>query len=238
MANFTRLMSYAFGKKGSEAKTPEKKQSPLKREMASPGAPGQEFEDEYQGYVPEGKFVSAANYVRSYVYAFTERLHSLWEGVTDYASQPFIPRKSPMIFRWHSNAAWNPREWIAKRMSMRQRNTYWDEEELLAKVKKFANPLIEKRRWQPVKVKTLQDDLSYLFDEKVRSDKDSHILVWMICLYMHSELEKNSTWSLPPLYTESKMSSIFNFIYHLANDLGNVAVMKALAQRGTLTSSI
>ena len=109
MANFSRLMSYAFGKKGSEAKTPEKRPSALKREVASPGAPAQEFEDKYEGYVPEGKFVSAANYVRSYVHAFNERLHSLWEGVTDYATQPFIPRKSPMIFRWHSNAAWNPR---------------------------------------------------------------------------------------------------------------------------------
>ena len=36
MANFTRLMSCAFGKKGSEAKTPEKKPSALKREMGSP----------------------------------------------------------------------------------------------------------------------------------------------------------------------------------------------------------
>ena len=125
------------------------------------------------------------------------------------------------------------KEWITKRMSsMRQRNAYWDEEELFAKVKKFADPRIEQRRWQSVKAKTLQDELSYLFDEKVRSDKESHLLIWMICIYMHTELEKNSTGSLPPLYTESKMSSIFNFIYHLATDLGNVAVMKALAQRG------
>ena len=120
-----------------------------------------------------------------------------------------------MIFRWQSNAAWNPREWIAKRMNMRQGSSYWNEAELMAKVKEFADPLIEKRRWQSQKAKTLQDDL-----------------VWMMCIYMHSELEKNSKWSLPPLYTDSKMSSIFNFIYHLANDLGNVAVMKALAQRG------
>ena len=49
MANFTRLMSYAFGKKGSEAKTPEKKPSALKREMGSPGAPGQEFDGEKVG---------------------------------------------------------------------------------------------------------------------------------------------------------------------------------------------
>ena len=153
MANFTRLMSYAFGKKSSEAKTPEKKPSALKREMGSPGAPAQEFDGEYEGYVPEGKFVSIASYVRSYVYAFAERLHSLWEGVSDLANQPFIPRKAPMIFRWHSNAAWNPREWIAKRMNMRQGSSYWHEPELMAKVKKFADPLIEKRRWQPQKAK-------------------------------------------------------------------------------------
>ena len=35
-----------------------------------------------------------ASYDRSYVYAFAEQLHSLWEGVSDYANQPFIPRKS------------------------------------------------------------------------------------------------------------------------------------------------
>ena len=69
MANFTHLMSYAFGKKSSEAKTPEKKPSALKREMGSPGDPAQEFDGEYEGYVPEGKFVSIASYVRSYVYA-------------------------------------------------------------------------------------------------------------------------------------------------------------------------
>ena len=49
---------------------------------------------------------------------------------------------------------------------------------------------------------------------------------------MHSELEKNSTWSLPPLYTQTKMSSMFNFIYHLTNDLGNIAAMKSLSGRG------
>ena len=34
------------------------------------------------------------------------------------------------------------------------------------------------------------------------------------------------------MYTDSKMSSIFNFVYHLTNDLGNVAVLKVLSQRG------
>ena len=89
MANFARLMSYAFGKKGSEAKTPKRKPSALKREMGSPGASGQEFDGEYEGYVPEGKFVSLSSYVRSYVYAFAERLHSLWEGVSDLANPAF-----------------------------------------------------------------------------------------------------------------------------------------------------
>ena len=123
---------------------------------------------EYEGYVPEGKFVSLASYVRSYVHAFAERLRLLWEGVSDHANQPFIPRKSPMIFRWHSNAAWNPREWITKRMNMQQRNPYWEEDELMAKVKKFADPIIEKKRWQAHKAKTLQDDLSALFEQNVR----------------------------------------------------------------------
>ena len=49
---------------------------------------------------------------------------------------------------------------------------------------------------------------------------------------MHAELEKNSKWSLAPLYTKDKMSSVFSFIYHLSNDLGSVFVMKAFAQRG------
>ena len=54
----------------------------------------------------------------------------------------------------------------------------------------------------------------------------------MICLYMHQKLEDNSKWSLPLLYTDHKLSSIYNFIYHLTSDLGNVAIMKALSQRG------
>ena len=102
----------------------------------------------------------------------------------------------------------------------------------MAKVKSFADPKIQVRKWQNQKAKEFQDELSALFNENVRSVKDSHILVWMICIYMHTELEKNSTWSLAPLYTQKKMSSIFNFIYHLTNDLGNVAVMKVLSGRG------
>ena len=62
----------------------------------------------------------------------------------------------------------------------------------MAKVHQFADPIIENRRWGIGSAKELQDKLSALFDDKTRSVKDSHILVWMICLYMHTELEKNS----------------------------------------------
>ena len=51
-------MRFALGTKKPEPKTPEKKSSAVKREMASPGAPAQEFDGDYEGYVPEGKFVS------------------------------------------------------------------------------------------------------------------------------------------------------------------------------------
>ena len=39
MANFTRLMRTTLGVKNPEPKTPEKRSSTVKREMASPGAP-------------------------------------------------------------------------------------------------------------------------------------------------------------------------------------------------------
>ena len=51
MANFTRLMRATLGVKNPEPKTPDKKPSAVKREMTSPGAPAQEFEGEYEGYV-------------------------------------------------------------------------------------------------------------------------------------------------------------------------------------------
>ena len=234
MANFTRLMRQTLGGRKPDPETPEKRSSAAKKEMTSPGARAQEFEVRYEGYVPEGKFVSISSFVRSYVYAFAERIKSLWQSVaSDPAVQPFIPRKSPKVFRWFPNDAWNPRDWITKRLSIHQKVGYWDNEELMAKVREFADPRIEVRAWQSQNAKKFQDDLSAaLCDEKVRSVKDSHILIWMICIYMHTELEKNSTWSLPPLYTDQKMSSIFDFIYHLTNDLGSVEVMKALSSRG------
>ena len=50
--------------------TPERKPSGIKQELRSPGAPGQELEGEYQGSIPEGKFISAANHVRAHVKGF------------------------------------------------------------------------------------------------------------------------------------------------------------------------
>ena len=155
--------------------------------MTSPGAPAQEFEGEYQAYVPEGKFVSISSFVRSYVYAFAERIKSLWKNVaSDPVVQPFIPRKSPKVFRWFSNEAWNPRDWITKRLNIHQKAGYWDNEELMAKVREIADPRIEVRRWQNQNAKEFQDELSALFDENVRSIKDSHILIWMICIYIYA----------------------------------------------------
>ena len=71
-----------------------------KRWLRSPGALGEELEGQYQGFVPEGKFISACNHVRSHVKGFAERLNNLWKNISDPVSQCFIPRKSPMIFRW------------------------------------------------------------------------------------------------------------------------------------------
>ena len=234
MASFTSLMRYTFGAKNPEPRTPSKKPSAIKKEMSSRNAPAQEFDGRYEGYVPEGRFVAIVSFVRSYVYAFAERVKNLWTGKeSDPVNQPFIPRKSPMIFRWFSNEGWNPRAWITKRLNIRPKVNYWENEELMAKVRQFADPRIEDRRSQgPGKAKDLQDDLSALFDQKTRSVRDSHILIWMIGIHMHTELEKSTRWRLPPLYTQSKMSSIYNFIYHLTNDLGNVAIMKSLSQRG------
>ena len=160
IANVTQLMSRAFGKKKPEAATPERRPSAVKHELRSPGAPGQEFDGEYQGYVPEGKFISAMSYVRSYVQGFAERLRALWKGVINRVHQPFIPMKSPVIFRWHPNTAWNTREWITKRMNMLQKGLFWEDEELMEKVRGIADPHIEKRKRNNAKAKALQDELS------------------------------------------------------------------------------
>ena len=232
MANFTRLMRYTFGAKDPEPKTPSNRPLAVKQEMTSPNAPGQEFDGEYRGYIPEGSFVSSMNFVRSYIHSFTELVRNVWSGrATNPATQPYIPSKAPMIFRCFSNEGWNPRDWITKRLSLQPKVNYWEDEGLMAKVRHVADPIIKTRRVGVGTAKDLQDVLSALFNDKT-SIRDSHILIWMICLYMHSELEKNSKWSLAPLYTEHKLSSIYHFIYHLTNDLGNVAVMKALSQRG------
>ena len=101
----------------------------------------------------------------------------------------------------------------------------------MAKVHQIADPIIQNKRAGKGKAQDLQDTLSALFNDKT-SIKDSHLLIWMICLHIHTELEDGSRWSLAPLYTDHKLSSIYHFIYHLTNDLGNVAVMKTLSQRG------
>ena len=94
IANFTQLMGRAFGRKKDVAKTPERKPSSIKQELKSPGAPGQELEGEYEGSIPEGKFISAANHVRAYVKGVADKLRTLWKGVTDRQNQPFIPRST------------------------------------------------------------------------------------------------------------------------------------------------
>ena len=232
MANFTRLMRYTLGAKDPEPKTPANKTSAVKQEMTSSTAPGQEFDGEYNGYVPEGRFVSSMSFVRSYINSFTELVKNVWSGRgSNPATQPYIPSKAPMIFRCFSNEGWNPRDWITKRLNLTPRVSYWEDEGLMAKVHQIADPIIQNKRKGVGKAKDLQDTLSALFNDKT-SIRDSHLLIWMICLHIHAELEGNSKWSLAPLYTQHKLSSIYHFIYHLTNDLGNVAVMKALSQRG------
>ena len=128
-----------------------------------------------------------------------------------------------MIFSWHPNTAWNPREWITKRLNLRQKTNFWEDEDLLRKVREIVQPHIDARR-EGIPAKHLQSEIHYLFDKTKRSEKEAHILAWMVLLYMHSELESNSGWSLPSLYTDSKLGSIFNVIYHLSHDLGSVLV--------------
>ena len=91
MANFTRLMRATLGTKRSEPKTPDKKASTIKREMTSPGAPAQEFDGKYEGYVPKGKFVSISSYIRSFVYAFAERIKSLIETLYGNILHQILP---------------------------------------------------------------------------------------------------------------------------------------------------
>ena len=102
----------------------------------------------------------------------------------------------------------------------------------MKKVREVGQSHIDARRTGTPAAKRLQAEIAHLFDENVRNEKESHILAWMVALYMHFELESDSTWSLPTLYTDSKLGSIFDFVYHLSNDLGSVLVMKGLSQRG------
>ena len=187
MANFTRIMRYALGSKDPDPKTPANKPSAVKVEMTSPAALGQEFDGEYEGYVPEGRFVSSMNFVRSYITSFTELIKEMWDGKgTDPTDQPYIPTKAPMIFRWFPNENWNPRDWITKRLSLTPRVSYWDDEALMAKVRQIADPVIAGKRRGVGKAQDLQDTLTGLFNDKI-SIKDSHLLIWMICLYIHEK---------------------------------------------------
>ena len=68
--------------------------------------------DDFQGFVPEGKFLTMAHHVRNWANGFGERLRDLWKGATDFKNRCFTPRKAPMLFQCHPNTAWNPREWI------------------------------------------------------------------------------------------------------------------------------
>ena len=114
-----------------------------------------------------------------------------------------------MIFRWPSNDAWNPREWIAKRMNMRQRNSYWEDDELMAKVKKFADPVIERNDGRATRQRLYRTTCRRSFEQNVkvdqkgvRSEKESHILVWMICIYIY-------------IYPYGVGRRIRNGVYHL-----------------------
>ena len=55
----------------------------------------------------------------------------------------------------------------------------------------------------------LQTAVSGLFESK--TVKDAHIFAWMVALHMHEDLEDAGEWSLNPLYTEEKLSSIFKW---------------------------
>ena len=158
----------------------------------------------------------------------------MWSGRgSNPATQPYIPKKAPMIFRCFSSEGWNPRDWITKRLNLTPRVNYWEDEGLMAKVHQIADPKIQNKRKGVGKAKDLQDTLTALFNDKT-SIRDSHLLIWMICLHIHAELEGNSKWSFAPLYTQHKQSSIYHFIYHLTNDLGN----EGIVTKRTLTSLV
>ena len=188
-------MNFALGKrKKAQVTTPKRKASGVKEELRSPGAPAEEFVDNFQGFVSEGKFLTMAHHVRYWVTEFEERLRSLWKGATDLKDRCFIPRKSPMFFQWHPNTSWNPREWIHKRMALREQTHFWDDEELMKRVHEFAQPHIDARRRDTVSAKHLQTAISGLFETK--NVKDAHIFAWMVAFHMHGDLEDAGEWSL------------------------------------------
>ena len=102
----------------------------------------------------------------------------------------------------------------------------------MAKVHQIADPIIQNKRAGVGTAKDLQDTLSALFNDKT-SIRDSHLLIWMIYLHMYMPSWKRTPDGVLHLcILEHKLSSTYHFVYHLTNDLGNVAVMKALSQRG------
>ena len=91
----------------------------------------------------------------------------------------------------------------------------------------LLNHMLTHEEKETVSSKHLQSAISNLFEKK--NVKDAHIFAWMVVLHMHGDLEDAGEWSLDPLYTDDKLGSIFNFIYHLSNDRGSVTVMKGLS---------
>ena len=73
------LMKNAFGQRTSqkEPTTPQREAKRIKEETQSPAAPSQEYKDQYQGFVPEGTFISLAHSARDFVVSFRKILVSV-----------------------------------------------------------------------------------------------------------------------------------------------------------------
>ena len=65
---------------------------------------------------------------------------------------------------------------------MRKKTNFWNDQDLLKKVREVAASHIESRRQGSTAAKHLQGEINYLFDEKVRGEKETHILAWMVLL--------------------------------------------------------
>ena len=104
----------------------------------------------------------------------------------------------------------------------------------MTEVKEFSASHIESRREKgAVSAKTLWDDLNDVFEYMNLSLKDACIFAWMAFLHIHDRLEKAEEWCrVPPLFEETNMVSLLEFIYRLGTDLGSVFTMKELSNRG------